>query len=247
MELKDKVAVVTGASKGIGQAASVALAKTGVSVIINYNSDKAGAELTQKECDKYSKGNMIIKADISVEEEVKEMFNKIRSSYSHLDILINNAGIFDNNDSPTSIDSFENIFEHNFLSHVIVTKYALEIMKEGKIVNISSVHGRLGYGNPGAVAYSALKAALENYTKNLAKSLAPKILVNAVAPGRVATSLWDNLDEKREKELGRVHLTQRMIKPEEIADAIIFLCKNDSVCGEVLTVDGGMSIKTLIN
>lgn len=247
MNLKDKISLITGASKGIGRTVAISLAKQGASVVINYRSDEIGANETLKECNKYSQGNMIIKTDISIESEVKDMFRKVKSVYSHLNILINNAGIFDNSDSSTSINSFENIFKHNFLSHIIVTKYALEILKEGKIINVSSLHGRLGYGNPGAVAYSAFKAALESYTKNLAKSLAPKILVNAVAPGRVTTPMWDNLDEKREKELGKVHLILRMIKPEEIADAIIFLCQNDAMCGEVLTIDGGMSIKTLIN
>lgn len=245
MNLRGKTALITGGSKGIGRATAIALAKERVSVIINYHSDKSGATATLKECNKYSKGNVIMQADITRESEIKQMFTKIKNICSKIDFLINNAGIFDNDDSPSSIDAFENIYRNNFLSYVIVTKYALVIMKKGKIVNISSVHGKLGHGNPKAIAYSAFKAALESYTKNLAKSVAPKILVNAVAPGRVATSMWGNLDEKKEKELGKVHLILRMIKPEEVADAIIFLIKNDAMCGEILTIDGGMSLKVL--
>lgn len=127
----------------------------------------------------------------------------------------------------------------------MVTKYVLQLMTEGKIINISSVHAKLGYGRPSAIAYSAFKAATESYTKNLAKELAPKILVNAIAPGRVATPMWDNPDQKEQEELGRVHLIKRMIQPEEIAESVIFLAKNDAICGEVLTVDGGMSLVTL--
>lgn len=127
----------------------------------------------------------------------------------------------------------------------MVTKYALPLMHKGKIINISSVHGKLGYGRPEAIAYSAFKAALDNYTKNLAKDLAPNILVNAVAPGRVSTPMWGNPDQKEQAELGQVHLIKRMIQPEEVSDAILFLAKNDAVVGEILTIDGGMSLVTL--
>lgn len=118
-------------------------------------------------------------------------------------------------------------------------------MKAGKIVNVSSIHARLGNGRPDAIAYSAFKAALESYTKNLAKAVAPNILVNAVAPGRVATPMWRDPDAVTQKKLGGVHLIKRMIQPDEIADGIIFLAKNDAVCGEVLTIDGGMGLVTV--
>ncbi|MBU6370887.1 MAG: SDR family oxidoreductase [Patescibacteria group bacterium] len=239
MELKNKVVLITGASKGIGKAAAIAFAKEGCSVVINFKSDTKAAEGTLNECDKYSQGNFIAQADISKENEIAGLFQKIKKKISHLDILVNNAGIFDENDSPTNIASFEKIYRNNFLSAIMVTKYALEILKEGKIVNISSVHGRLGGGRPEAAAYSAFKAALENYTKNLAKQVAPKILVNAVAPGPTLTPMWGNMSPKEQKEISKNHLVQRMIKPDEIADGIIFLAKNDAVCGEILTIDGG--------
>lgn len=245
MQLKDKTVLVTGASKGIGRATAIAFAKEGASVIINFKSDSKGAEEVLEECNKHSEGNILIQADLSDEKSVLEMFVKIKEKFSELDILVNNAGTFDENDSPTNLEAIDNIYRNNFLSCVMVTKYALELMKEGKIINISSIHGRLGYGRPTAIAYSAFKAALENYTKNLAKDLAPKILVNAIAPGRVNTPMWGDLDEKEQEQLGQVHLINRMILPEEIADSIIFLAKNDAVCGEVLTVDGGMSLITL--
>ncbi|KKQ98542.1 MAG: 3-oxoacyl-ACP reductase [Candidatus Woesebacteria bacterium GW2011_GWB1_39_12] len=245
MNLKNKVVLVTGASKGIGRATAIAFAKEGCSVVINFKSDLKSAQEVLNECNKYSKGNITIKADVTNENEVKGIFKKIKDKFTHLDVLVNNAGIFDSNDSPTNIKAFENVYENNFLSCVLVTKYALELMNEGKIVNVSSIHGRLGHGSSEAIAYSAFKAALESYTKNLAKELAPKILVNAIAPGRVATPMWGNPDDKEQEELGKVHLIKRMIQPEEIAESIVYLVKNDAVCGEILTVDGGMSLITL--
>jgi len=245
MNLIEKVTLVTGASKGIGRATAIAFAKEGCSVAINFKSDSGAAEAVLEECSRYSKGNMLVQADVSMEGDVSKMLEKIGRQFPRLDILVNNAGIFDETDSPTNVEAFENIYRNNFLSCVMVTKYALPLMKQGKIINISSIHGRLGYGRPSAIAYSAFKAALENYTKNLAKELAPGVLVNAIAPGRVATPMWGNPDDKEQVELGQAHLIKRMIQPEEIAEGIIFLTKSDVMCGEVLTVDGGMSLVTL--
>lgn len=245
MKLNQKIVLITGASKGIGKATAIAFAKEGCSVVINFKSDDKSAQEVLDECNRYSKGNIIFKADVSNEEDVSEMFQKIKGDFPHLDVLVNNAGIFDENDSPTNIEAFENVYRNNFLSCVMSTKHAIPLMQTGKIINVSSIHGRLGYGRPTAAAYSAFKAALENYTKNLAKEVAPKILVNAIAPGRVATPMWGNPDAKEQEELGQVHLIKRMIQPEEIADSIVFLAKNDAVCGEVLTIDGGMSLVTL--
>lgn len=245
MKLKGHVALVTGASKGIGKSTAVALAQEGCSVSINFKSDTAGAEAVLAECNTFSQGNILVQADVSIEHDVSTMFDTIREQFSRLDILINNAGIFDKSDSPTNIEAFENVHRNNFLSCVLVVKYALPLMKAGKIVNVSSIHARLGNGRPDAIAYSAFKAALESYTKNLAKAVAPNILVNAVAPGRVATTMWGDPDAVTQKKLGGVHLIKRMIQPDEIADGIIFLAKNDAVCGEVLTIDGGMGLVTV--
>ncbi len=245
MELKGKIVLVTGAPKGIGKATALAFAKEGAIVVINFKSDQKSAEEAVEECNSYSKGNMAVQADVTKEEEVKGMFDTIRERLNHLDILVNNAGIFDENDRPTNIEAVESIYRNNFLSCVITTTHALELMKKGKIINLSSIHGRLGHGSPRSIAYSAFKAALESYTKNLAKELAPDILVNAVAPGRVVTPMWGNPNAKEKEELGQVHLIKRMIEPEEIAESIIFLSKNDAMCGEVLTIDGGMGLVTL--
>lgn len=245
MDLQGKEVLITGASKGIGRATAIACAKEGCAVVINFKTDSNAAREVLKECNKYSEGNFIVKADISKEKDIKEMLREVRKRFSHIDALVNNAGIFDESDAPTNIAAFENVYKNNFLSCVMVTKYTLPLMKEGKIVNISSIHGRLGHGRPSAIAYSAFKAALESYTKNLAKGLAPKILVNAIAPGAVMTPMWGKLSAKEEKEIGAKHLIQRMIRPEEVADGIVFLLKNDAVCGEIMTIDGGSSLISL--
>ncbi|MDO8469579.1 MAG: SDR family oxidoreductase [bacterium] len=243
--LPGKVALITGASKGIGRATAIAFAKEGYSVVINFKSDLKSAQATLKECNRHSGRNMLVKADVSKEREVRAMLGRVKKQFRHLDILVNNAGIFDEHDGPTNTKAFENIYRNNFLSCVLVTKHALPLMRTGKIVNVSSVHARLGHGRPKAIAYAAFKAALESYTKNLAKALAPCILVNAVAPGRVATAMWGNPGATEQRKLGKDHLIKRMIQPEEIAEGIVFLVKNDAVCGEVLTIDGGMSLVTL--
>jgi 3-oxoacyl-[acyl-carrier protein] reductase len=245
MDIKGKVVLVTGASKGIGAATAISFAKEGSSVIINFKSDETAANNVLNECNKYTNGNFIVKADVSDENEVKGLFREIEDKYKSIDILVNNVGIFDETDGPSNIETFENIYRNNFLSCVLVTKYALKLLKSGKIINLSSVHGKLGHGSPESIAYAAFKSALESYTKNLAKDLAPQILVNAIAPGRVATPMWGDPGETQQKELGKVHLIKRMIQPEEIADSIIYLANNDAVCGEILTVDGGMSLVTL--
>ena len=167
MEIKGKVALITGASQGIGKSTAVALAKEGASVIINFKFNEKLASDVLKECNKYSKNDIIIRTDITIENDVKEMLNKIFKKFNKLDILINNAGIFDEEDNPTNIKSFENTFNVNFLAQVRVTKHALEIMKVGKIINVSSVHGKIGHGRVGAIAYSSMKAALDSYTINI--------------------------------------------------------------------------------
>ena len=159
MDLVGKVVLVTGASKGIGRATAIAFAKEGCSVAINFKSDSGAAEAVLEECSRYSKGNMLVQADVSMEGDVSKMLEKIGRQFPRLDILVNNAGIFDETDSPTNVEAFENIYRNNFLSCVMVTKYALPLMKQGKIINISSIHGRLGYGRPSAIAFTSTPGA----------------------------------------------------------------------------------------
>ncbi len=246
MEIKDKVALITGGSKGIGKAIALLLAETGVNVIVNYNADEEGANNVVDEAIKLGREGLSVKADISDESQVKMMYKEILEKFPEgIDILINNAAIFDSSDGPKSSEAFKNIFDTNFLGQVYVTNEFLEMKKEGKIVFISSIHGRIGSGRPSAIAYSALKAALDSYMKNLAKAVAPQILVNSVAPGRTITPMWGEMEQTEIDELAQDHLTNKWIQPDEIADAVLFILRNDSICGEILTIDAGMSLKTL--
>jgi 3-oxoacyl-[acyl-carrier protein] reductase len=238
-------ALVTGAGQGIGKATAIALAKAGYSVAINYRSSDESAQTVLDECNKHSEGNILVKADVTSSSEINEMFQKLKGSFGTLDVLVNNAGIFSEKDSPTNLVVFDEIYKSNFLSCVAITKHALEMMETGSIINISSIHGRVGHGSPRAIAYSAFKAALDSYTKNLAKDVAPSVLVNGIAPGRVNTPMWGVENDLEKEELGQVHAIKRMIEPEEIADAVLFLINNKAMCGEVLTIDGGMSLITL--
>jgi len=245
MTKEKKTALVTGASKGIGRAIAIALAKESYSVAINYKSDSAEAQAVLEECDAYSDGNLICQADVSNEDEVAAMVSLIKETHPSIDVLVNNAGIYDEEDSPTNAEAFDTIYKNNFLSCVLVVKHVLPLMQTGKIINISSIHGRLGHGRPSSSAYAAFKAALDSYTMNLAKDVAPAILVNSIAPGRVATPMWGSPNESEQDELGKVHLIQRMIQPEEVADAALFLVRNDAMCGSILTIDGGMGLAAL--
>lgn len=245
MEIKNKVALVTGASKGIGKAIAIKLAQEGASVIINYNTDQKGAEDTLTECNKYSQNNSIIQANVSVKEDVVKMVEEIKSNYNNVDILVNNAAIWQGSTNPNDTEVFENVFKANFLSVALVTEQILPLMNEGKIINISSIHGRIGHGNSHSTAYAAMKAALDNYTKNLAKALAPKILVNGIAPGKTLTPMWEEMSQEEMKELAETQLINRWITPEEIAHTVVFLVENDAMCGDVVTIDGGMGLKVL--
>ncbi len=220
MNIKETTALITVASKGIGRATAIRLAQEGSIIVVDYNSDKDLANEVVIECNKYTSGNIAVQADVTNDHQVKEMFNKVKVTFGHLDILVNNAGIFDETDNPRNLQAFENIFQHNFLGHVRVTNEALDIMKKGKIVNVSSIHGQLGIGNGEVIAYASLKAAINSYTKNLAKELAPDILVNAVAPGRTMTTMWSGMTKEEEKKWGETQLINRFIIPDEVADAI---------------------------
>lgn len=246
MNLKNKVVIVTGASSGIGQAIAVALAKKEAIVLINYLQNKKGAEKTLKIVNRYSKGD-ILQADVSDKSEVRNMFAKISKKYGTLDILINNAG----NAQPGKIDDY-NLWKHQweniFLSSVITTNEFLKMANKTirKIVNISSIYGVLETGNQDYIQYSAAKAAMNSFTKNLAKTYGPEILVNAIAPGSTWTPPWHGTSEKIIKQRTSITCIKRFIKPEEIAHVAVMLAENDAITGQVIIVDGGVSLKQMI-
>ncbi|KKQ92358.1 MAG: 3-oxoacyl-(Acyl-carrier-protein) reductase [Candidatus Woesebacteria bacterium GW2011_GWA2_40_7] len=242
MDLKDKVAVVTGGSSGMGQAISISLAKEGCKVIFTYNSNEKGAAETLKEI---GKDGLKFKVDLHKEEEMAALFGFIKDKHGKLDILVNNAGInrprglFEPND-------WKEIFQVDLFSIVYITGKAVELMgTKGKILNITSVYGEGKACFKGIAPYGAAKAALNHYTQMLAKNLAPGILVNAVAPGYVQTPLWGKKTDKEFEDSGKEQLIERMIMPEEIAEMVIAVIKSDAMTGEIVLVDGGISLKTV--
>ncbi len=236
MNLKGKVALVTGASRGIGRAIAVALAKKGCHVVINYARDKENAKKTEEMCRAHGVESIIIKADVSKREEVKKMVEKVIHKFGRIDILVNNAGILGKSINPMKIsdEEWDRVLGVNLKGAFIVTQEVLKYMKKGKIVNIASIAGKDG-GTVGA-HYAASKGGLIALTFNLARHLAPNILVNAVAPGPVAT---DMINEEMREKLRKLSLTGEIAKPEDIAHAVIFLLENDHITGEVIDVNGG--------
>lgn len=245
MILRDKTVLVTGGSKGIGRACVEAFAEQGANVVINYAHDEKAAQEVAAVAAKHGVKTLVVQADIAKQADVDAMFAKIKQEFRTIDVLVNNAGIFVEGDNPDNLESTEKIFETNLLGEIRVTNAARKLMPKGKIIFISSIHGKLGHGRPNAIGYSASKAALDSYLKNLAKVLAPDILVNAVAPGRTLTPMWGHMSEEYKASQAAGHLINRWIEPAEIADGVVFLAKNDAVCGEVLVIDGGMSLKVL--
>ena len=184
MKLKGKVALVTGGSTGIGKAVAELYAKEGANVIICSSRTVSEGEKVAQALKNMGTNSMYIQADLTKEDEVKRLFEKIKEEYGKLDILVNNAGKSTN----TKFEDInqENIqldIETNFTSAVLCSKYAIELMKdEGWIINTSSIRGTDYSGRAGLMGYCAGKAALNSFTKNLAMQLAPKIYVNAIAP-----------------------------------------------------------------
>ncbi|HSX28615.1 MAG TPA: SDR family oxidoreductase [Candidatus Saccharimonadales bacterium] len=245
MTLKNKTVLVTGGSKGIGRACVLAFAEQGANVIINYAHDEKTARTTAEAAMKHDVKILIVQADIANQTEVDSMFATIKAEFPTIDVLVNNAGIFAEGDSPDNLEAIQKVFDTDLFGEIRVTNAARKLMPKGKIIFISSIHGKLGNGRPSAIGYSASKAALDSYMKNLAKALAPDVLVNSIAPGRTLTPMWGNMTEEYKRSQAEGHLIDRWIEPSEIADGVVFLAKNDAVCGEVLVIDGGMSLKVL--
>jgi len=243
MNLQNKVVIVTGSSSGIGAATAVRFAKEGAKVVVNYDVNETGGGETLKEVQKFSPDSILIQTDIRNENDVNRMCDEIKAKYGRVDILINNSGFYCDEDDPDNLDAIEKTFAVDFFGQVRVTIAMRKLMDKGKIIFISSVNGKIGYGGPDTAGYSAAKAALDSYMKNLAKEVAPDILVNSIRPGRTLTRMWDGITKEHEAELMNDVATGHWVMPEEIAEGTIFLVKNDSMCGEILTIDGGMGLR----
>ena len=243
MRFKDKVVLITGASRGIGKAIALLFAKEGAKVIVNYHSAEKEANEVVKEISKIGSEAIAVKCDVSKEEEVKKMVSEGIKRFGKIDILVNNAGIvFDVPLFEKSVDQWNRTLGVNLTGVFLCTKYTAPHMKKqktGAIINISSTNG-IDTLNPESADYDASKAGVISLTKNLASELAPNIRVNCIAPGWVDTDINKGLPREYVAEETKHILMKRFGKPEEIAKAVLFLASEDAsfITGTTLVVDG---------
>ncbi len=238
---KGEVALVTGASRGIGRSIVIELAKLGCNVVINYNHSKDSALNVLDEVNKLGVEGIVVKADISKENEVKEMFQIIKSKFNRLDIVVNNAGIaIDNYLENKSVDEFRKVIDTNLVGTFIVSKYASKYMHKGSIINIAS-NNAYECHELFSMDYDASKAGIISLTRNLASSL-PNIRVNAIAPGWINTDPVKSMNPDIIKDEKDKIIMNRFGEPLEVASVVCFLASDKAsyINGSVIRVDGGI-------
>ena len=245
--LKEKIALVTGAGRGIGEMIALILASEGADIVVN-DIDHISAENTAQKIRSIGRKALVHTADIAVGKDVEEMFEQAKNKFGTIDILINNAGITrDNLLLNMTEKEWDLVMDINLKGVFNCTQQAAAIMKEqnfGKIVNLTSVSAQLG--NVGQVNYTASKAGVIGMTKTLAKELARfNINVNAVAPGFIDTPMTENIPDTMKKEILQSIPLGRPGTPEDVAKVVKFLCTEDSayMTGQVISCNGGMYLQ----
>ena len=245
MNLTGKVALVTGASRGIGQAAAIELAKAGADIIVNFIGNEAVAQETVEAIEALGRKAIKIKANVGDADDVQAMVDEAHATFGHIDILVNNAGITRDGLLIRMKDSdWDEVLNINLKGVYLVTKAVAKLMikqRAGRIINMTSVSGVTG--NVGQANYAAAKAGVIGFTKTCAKELAARgITVNAIAPGFIETAMTDVLPEKIKEGIAATVPLGRMGQPEEIAGVVTFLASDFAsyITGQVLNVDGGM-------
>lgn len=241
----DKVALITGATRGIGKQIAITLAKEGYHIALNYRKENEDLENTIKEIEENKVTCFAVKGDVSSFEDCEELAKQVIGKFGKIDVLVNNAGITkDMLLMRMKKEDFEQVIDVNLIGTFNVTKNVISHMlkaRSGRIINISSVVGVSG--NAGQTNYSASKAGMIGFTKSLAKEVASRgILVNAVAPGFIETSMTEVLKDEVKEEIAKSIPLKRMGTSEDVANVVKFLASEDSsyVTGQVLHVDGGM-------
>lgn len=239
-----KVAIVTGASKGIGAAIALQLAQEGYQLVINYNGNQQKAEAVKVLCEKYQP-SIVVQADVAKCDDAKRLCDTAMDTFGRIDVLVNNAGITkDNLLLRMSESDFDDVLSTNLKGTFLMCKNVSKIMmkqRSGSIVNISSVVGITG--NAGQANYAASKAGIIGLTKSLAKEFASRNLrVNAVAPGFIQSDMTDKLDQEIIANLSAQIPMKRLGDPQDIANTVAFLVseKSSYLTGQVICVDGGM-------
>lgn len=246
MDLRSKIALVTGGGTGIGRATCFALARRGATVVVNYSRSKADAEETAAFIRREDGHALAIQADVSRENEVNSMVSAIAQQFGTVDVLVNNASItrhipLHDLDAVTQ-EVWDELYEVNvkgmFYCARAVAPY-MRASKQGAIVNLGSIAGQTGVGS--SLPYAVTKAAVHGLTKSLAHALAPDIRVNCVVPGAVATRWWAGREEQMKK-LAPNLLLQRIAEPDDIAQLICAALEQEAMTGQIITVDSGQTL-----
>lgn len=241
----NKVAFITGATRGIGKQIAITLAKSGYDIAINYRTENDLLQETKREIEQENVKCLAVKGDVSNFEDCEKFIKDIINEYGKIDVLVNNAGITkDTLLMRMKKEEFEQVIDVNLIGTFNVTRNVIGYMmkaRSGRIINISSVVGLAG--NAGQTNYSASKAGIIGFTKSLAKEVASRnILVNAIAPGFIETAMTDVLKDEIKEDIARTIPLKRMGKAEDVANIVKFLSSDESsyITGQVINVDGGM-------
>ena len=241
----DKVAMITGATRGIGKQIALTLANEGYNIVLNYRTENDELKQLKNEIESKNVKCLAVQGDVTNFEDCKQMIESAIKKFGKIDVLVNNAGITkDMLLARMKEEDFKQVIDVNLVGTFNMTKNVISYMmkaRSGRIINISSVVGIAG--NAGQTNYSASKAGIIGFTKSLAKEVASRnILVNAVAPGFIETNMTDVLKQEVKDEIAKNIPLKRMGTPKDVANVVMFLASEDSsyITGQVISVDGGM-------
>lgn len=243
--LKDKCAVVTGATRGIGRAIALKLAGMGANIVASYRSNHEEAEKLKVELESLGVKAILVSGDVSKDEDSKKLIELAKNTFGSIDILVNNAGITkDNLILRMKEEDFDQVIDVNLKGTFNCLRHITPVMvkqRSGKIINVSSVVGITG--NAGQINYAASKAGVIGMTKSLAKELGGRgINVNAVAPGYISTDMTSVLSDSVKDKMKEIIPLKRLGEPNDVAEVVAFLASDASsyITGQVINIDGGM-------